>query len=169
MAYLNKVILIGRLTSDPEVRTFSNGGKVAKFGFAVTYRKKNMQTGQYEDLTDAGRGPCRLDGERGGRLGVGSEGRGYGVIRRHSCECAGRHRTDRAAVDENVSDVVAVFGLIVNVASEPDAIVIVTSGEIVPCAPADGLMVKTSPTTDVIEVWDSTSSVAASSRFNVAG
>src|SRR3954447_10189764 len=49
MANLNKVMLIGRLTRDPEMRTFSNGGKVAKFGFAVNNRKKNQQTGQWED------------------------------------------------------------------------------------------------------------------------
>jgi single-strand DNA-binding protein len=49
MANLNKVMLIGRLTRDPETRTFSNGGKVAKFGFAVNNRKKNQQTGQWED------------------------------------------------------------------------------------------------------------------------
>jgi single-strand DNA-binding protein len=49
MANLNKVMLIGRLTRDPEVRTFSNGGKVAKLGFAVNNRKKNQQTGEWED------------------------------------------------------------------------------------------------------------------------
>ncbi len=49
MANLNKVMLIGRLTRDPEVRTFGNGGKVAKFGFAVNNKKKNAQTGQWED------------------------------------------------------------------------------------------------------------------------
>src|SRR5262245_41152913 len=49
MANLNKVMLIGRLTRDPEVRVFSNGGKVAKFGFAVNNRRKNQQTGQFED------------------------------------------------------------------------------------------------------------------------
>lgn len=49
MANLNKVMLIGRLTRDPEVRTFANGGKVAKFGFAVNNRRKNSQTGQWED------------------------------------------------------------------------------------------------------------------------
>jgi single-strand DNA-binding protein len=43
------VILIGRLTRDPEIRVFTNGGKVAKIGFAVTNRKKNSQTGQWED------------------------------------------------------------------------------------------------------------------------
>jgi single-strand DNA-binding protein len=49
VANLNKVMLIGRLTKDPEVRTFSNGGKVAKIRFAVNNRKKNQQTGQWED------------------------------------------------------------------------------------------------------------------------
>jgi single-strand DNA-binding protein len=49
MANLNKVMLIGRLTRDPEVRTFSNGGKVAKFGFAVNNRRKNPDTGQWEE------------------------------------------------------------------------------------------------------------------------
>jgi single-strand DNA-binding protein len=49
MANFNKVMLIGRLTRDPETRTFTNGGMVAKFGFAVTNRKKNTQTGQWED------------------------------------------------------------------------------------------------------------------------
>src|SRR5947199_3278888 len=49
MANLNKVMLIGRLTRDPEVRVFSTGGKVAKIGFAVNNRRKNQQTGQWED------------------------------------------------------------------------------------------------------------------------
>jgi single-strand DNA-binding protein len=49
MANLNKVMLIGRLTRDPETRTFANGGKVANFGFAVNNRKKNPTTGQWED------------------------------------------------------------------------------------------------------------------------
>ncbi|MFL5245438.1 MAG: single-stranded DNA-binding protein [Gemmataceae bacterium] len=49
MANLNKVMLIGRLTRDPETRSFANGGKVAKIGFAVNNRRKNQQTGQWED------------------------------------------------------------------------------------------------------------------------
>jgi len=49
MANVNKVMLIGRLTRDPETRTFANGGKVTTFGFAVSNRKKNQQTGQWED------------------------------------------------------------------------------------------------------------------------
>jgi|SRR5581483_5495358 len=49
MANLNKVILVGRLTRDVETRSFPSGGMVAKFGFAVTNRRKNAQTGQWED------------------------------------------------------------------------------------------------------------------------
>src|SRR5579864_2915006 len=49
MANLNKVMLIGRLTRDPEIRAFASGGKVANFGFAVNNKKKNPTTGQWED------------------------------------------------------------------------------------------------------------------------
>lgn len=49
MANFNKVILAGRLTRDPESRTFANGGKVTNIGFAVSNRKKNSTTGQWED------------------------------------------------------------------------------------------------------------------------
>jgi single-strand DNA-binding protein len=49
MANVNKVMLIGRLTRQPESRTFANGGKVTTFGFAANNRKKNQQTGQWED------------------------------------------------------------------------------------------------------------------------
>src|SRR5579883_2346733 len=50
MANLNKVMLIGRLTRDPEVKTFGNGGKVANIGFAVNNRRKNKDSGQWEDV-----------------------------------------------------------------------------------------------------------------------
>lgn len=50
MANYNKVILVGRLTRDPEPRSFANGGKVTKFGFAASAaRRKNATTGQWED------------------------------------------------------------------------------------------------------------------------
>ncbi len=49
MANLNKALLIGRLTRDPEMVNFANGGRVAKFGFAVNNRKKNQASGAWED------------------------------------------------------------------------------------------------------------------------
>ena len=51
MATLNKVMLIGRLTDNPEPpRTLPNSGStVVKFRFAVGRSKKNPQTGQWEN------------------------------------------------------------------------------------------------------------------------
>jgi single-strand DNA-binding protein len=50
MAYFHKMVVIGKLVRDPVVRSFANGGRVAKFGLPVdfTRRKKNPQTGQWE-------------------------------------------------------------------------------------------------------------------------
>ncbi|PJA15939.1 MAG: single-stranded DNA-binding protein [Elusimicrobia bacterium CG_4_9_14_3_um_filter_62_55] len=50
MANLNKVMLIGRLTRDPEIKEFDNGGKVANIGFAVNNRRKNPDSGEWEDV-----------------------------------------------------------------------------------------------------------------------
>jgi single-strand DNA-binding protein len=55
MANLNKVMLIGRLTRDPEARSFNNNVKLASFGFAVNNRKKDQQTGQWVEE------PCFID------------------------------------------------------------------------------------------------------------
>lgn len=58
MASFNKVIILGRCTRDPEVRSFANGGKVCKLGIAVDAdRKKNQATGKWEAE------PCFLDCE----------------------------------------------------------------------------------------------------------
>lgn len=55
MADLNKVILIGRLTTEPEIRDFQDGGKMACFRFAVNNRRKNNKTGKWDKV------PCFLD------------------------------------------------------------------------------------------------------------
>lgn len=49
MATLNKLMLIGRLTRDPESTATPTGTRIAKFGFAVGRGKKNPQTGQWEN------------------------------------------------------------------------------------------------------------------------
>ncbi|MFO0927003.1 MAG: single-stranded DNA-binding protein [Gemmataceae bacterium] len=50
MANLNKVMLIGRLTRDPEPIEVRGAVSGAKFGFAVNNRKQNTQTQQWEDV-----------------------------------------------------------------------------------------------------------------------
>src|SRR6478735_9402094 len=49
MATLNKVMLMGRLTAEPEAGALPNGTRVVKFRFAVGKSKKNQQTGQWEN------------------------------------------------------------------------------------------------------------------------
>lgn len=48
---VNKVILIGHLGQDPELRYSPNGVAVCKFSLATTEGKKNAQ-GQWEDATE---------------------------------------------------------------------------------------------------------------------
>lgn len=50
MANLNRVMLIGRLTREPETKEFGNGGRVANIGFAVNNRHKNKESGQWEEV-----------------------------------------------------------------------------------------------------------------------
>lgn len=49
MANLNKVFLIGNLTRDPELRFTTAGVAVCSFGIAWTPRRKNRDTGNWED------------------------------------------------------------------------------------------------------------------------
>ena len=43
---INRVILAGRLTCDPDLRTIPNGVQVAKFGIAINSKHTDKQTGQ---------------------------------------------------------------------------------------------------------------------------
>jgi single-strand DNA-binding protein len=52
MASVNKVILIGNLGRDPEVRATPGGQTVAKFSIATSQKWKNKQNGQMEEKTD---------------------------------------------------------------------------------------------------------------------
>ena len=49
---LNKVILIGRLTSDPEAKTIPSGQKVCSFGLATNRVWTNQETKQKEEKTE---------------------------------------------------------------------------------------------------------------------
>ena len=43
---VNKVILIGNLGKDPEIRAFQNGGRVASFSMATSESWKDKTTGE---------------------------------------------------------------------------------------------------------------------------
>ena len=46
---INRVIVSGNLTRDPELRSTAGGMPVLGFGVAVNDRRKNQQTGEWED------------------------------------------------------------------------------------------------------------------------
>ena len=49
---INRVILTGNLTRDPELRSTASGMPVLGFGIAVNDRHKNSQTGEWEDYAN---------------------------------------------------------------------------------------------------------------------
>ena len=46
---INRVIITGNLTRDPDLRSTAGGTSVLGFGVAVNDRRKNQQTGEWED------------------------------------------------------------------------------------------------------------------------
>ena len=48
---LNKVMLIGNLGRDPEIRTFQNGGKVCNLRIATSENWKDRNTGERRSLS----------------------------------------------------------------------------------------------------------------------
>ncbi|MDB4016555.1 single-stranded DNA-binding protein [Amylibacter sp.] len=49
---LNKVMIIGNLGADPEVRTFQNGGKVCNLRIATSDRWRDKNTGENREKTE---------------------------------------------------------------------------------------------------------------------
>jgi single-strand DNA-binding protein len=49
---VNKVILIGNLGADPEIRSFQNGGKVANLRIATSETWKDKNTGERKEKTE---------------------------------------------------------------------------------------------------------------------
>lgn len=50
MSNINRVMLSGNLTREPELRSTPGGMAVLQMGIAVNGRRKNGQTGQWEDV-----------------------------------------------------------------------------------------------------------------------
>jgi single-strand DNA-binding protein len=66
MYNFNKVILMGRLTRDPELVTFENGDKVVNFGIAINRKKKTSFNGNGEE--EVCYVDCKAWGERAGSI-----------------------------------------------------------------------------------------------------
>lgn len=49
---VNKVILVGNLGADPEIKSFQNGGKIANLRIATSESWKDKQTGEKKERTE---------------------------------------------------------------------------------------------------------------------
>ncbi|NBB98186.1 MAG: single-stranded DNA-binding protein, partial [Alphaproteobacteria bacterium] len=49
---VNKVIIVGNLGRDPEVRSFQNGGKVCNLNIATSERWRDKQSGEQREKTE---------------------------------------------------------------------------------------------------------------------
>jgi len=47
---INRVVISGNLTRDPELRSTASGMAILKMGIAVNDRRKNQQSGEWEDV-----------------------------------------------------------------------------------------------------------------------
>jgi len=52
MASINKVIIVGNLGKDPEMRSFPNGDQIANIAIATTDKWKDKQSGEMKEATE---------------------------------------------------------------------------------------------------------------------
>ena len=100
---INRVTISGNLTRDPELRTTQGGMAVMGFGVAVNDRRKNQQTGEWEDVPNFV--DCTMFGSRAQSvmkyLGKGSKVAIDGKLRYSSWEKDGqRHSKLEVIVDD---------------------------------------------------------------------
>ena len=101
---INRVVISGNLTRDPELLATSGKTPVLRFGMAVNDRVKNQQTGEWEDRPNFV--DCVVFGSRAEGLSkILSKGRGVTIDGRlwfSAWEQDGQRRSRLVVVAENV-------------------------------------------------------------------
>ena len=100
---INRVVISGNLTRDPEMRATAGGTQVMSFGVAVNDRRRNQQTGEWEDYPNFV--DCTMFGTRAEAvsryLSKGSKVAIEGKLRYSSWERDGQRRSKlEVIVDE---------------------------------------------------------------------
>ena len=101
---INRVCISGNLTRDPELRSTASGMAVLGFGVAVNDRRKNPQTGEWEDYPNYI--DCTVFGARAESLSrmlaKGSKVAVEGHLRYSSWERDGQRRSKVEVVAEEI-------------------------------------------------------------------
>ena len=101
---INRVCISGNLTRDPELRSTAGGTSVMGFGVAVNERRKNAQTGEWEDYPNFV--DCTLFGKRAESLeqylSKGAKVAIEGRLRYSSWEKDGQKRSKLGVIVEEI-------------------------------------------------------------------
>lgn len=101
---VNKVMLVGNITSEPELRSTKSGSCVLTFGLAVNERRKNNQTGEWEDAPVFV--SCAMFGNRADKvsqyIGKGAKVAIDGKLRYSSWEKDGQKRSKLDVVIDEI-------------------------------------------------------------------
>lgn len=101
---INRVCISGNLTRDPELRSTAGGTSVMGFGVAVNERRKNSQTGEWEDYPNFV--DCTLFGKRAEALeqylSKGAKVAIEGRLRYSSWEKDGQKRSKLGVIVEEI-------------------------------------------------------------------
>ena len=101
---INRVLLSGNLTRDPELRATAGGTPVLSIGLAVNDRRRNAQTGEWEDypnFVDCSMFGTRAEAvskhmQKGDKIAI------EGKLRFTQWEKEGQHRTKLEVVVEDI-------------------------------------------------------------------
>ena len=101
---INRVNISGNLTRDPELRATASGTQVLSFGVAVNDRRRNPQTGEWEDYPNFV--DCTMFGNRAEAvsrfLSKGSKVAIEGKLRYSSWEKDGQRRSKLEVIAEEL-------------------------------------------------------------------
>ena len=105
---INRVNITGNLTRDPELRATAGGTQVLSFGVAVNDRRRNAQTGEWEDYPNFV--DCTMFGNRaeavGRFLAKGMKVAIEGKLRYSSWERDGQKRSKLEVIVDDIEVVV---------------------------------------------------------------
>ena len=101
---INRVMISGNLTRDAEIRSTQSGMAILGFGVAVNDRRKNQQTGEWEDCPNFV--DCTVFGTRGEKLQPyltkGSKVALEGKLRYSSWESGGQRRSKLGVIVDDL-------------------------------------------------------------------
>ena len=101
---INRVAISGNLTRDAELRTTQSGMSILDFGVAVNDRRKNQQTGEWEDYPNFV--DCTVFGTRAEKLQPfltkGSKVALEGKLRYSSWESGGQRRSKLGVIVDDL-------------------------------------------------------------------